>query len=132
MLGNQIYTGSGKRTGRRVVSIRPVNVEVSFEDAGKLLEQEGINIGTYASIPRADGTLAGDGQGVFAAADGSIVTWRGIGTGTVGEGGALSYRGTLTFETASTELSRLNGIAGAFEFDVDAAGNTQTKIWEWK
>ena len=52
--------------------------------------------------------------------------------GRFGNGGAVTYRGALTFETISPALGSLNGIAGAFEFDVDAAGNTQTKIWEWK
>jgi hypothetical protein len=66
MLGEQIYTGQGKRTARRVIGTRPVNVEVSFEDSGKLIGIEGMNIGTYTSKARADGTLAGEGKGVFA------------------------------------------------------------------
>jgi len=131
MLGEQIYTGQGKRTARRVLGTRPVNVEVSFEDSGKLIGIEGMNIGTYTSMARADGTLAGEGKGVFASPDG-LVSWNGIGTGMVKANGAVSYRGCLTFETTSSSLSRLNAVAGVFEFEVDAAGNTQTKMWEWK
>jgi len=26
----------------------------------------------------------------------------------------------------------LNGTCGVFEFESDPAGNTKTKIWEWK
>jgi hypothetical protein len=132
MLGEQIYSAEGKRTARRVLSIQPVNVEVSFEDAGKLAGVDGMNIGTYTSIARADGTLLGEGMGVFATAEAGLVTWKGSGVGTVKTGGALSYRGSICFEATSSKLSRLNSVAGVFEFDVDAAGNTRTKIWEWK
>jgi hypothetical protein len=132
MLGEQIYSSDGKRTARRVLSTQPVNVEVSFEDAGKLAGVEGTNIGTYTSIARADGTLVGEGMGVFATAEAGLVTWKGTGVGTVRAGGALSYRGAICFEATSPKLSRLNSVAGVFEFEVDAAGNTRTKIWEWK
>lgn len=132
MLSEQIYTGQGKRTARRVLDTQPFTVEVSFEDKGKLLGLEGANIGTYTSSPRSDGTLAGEGQGIFACADGEVITWKGIGTGRLKAGGAVSYRGALTFNATSQRLSRLNTIAGVFEFDVDEAGNTTTQIWEWK
>ena len=133
MLGELISEGSGKRTGRRVVSVSPQTVvEVSFEDLGKMLGVDGMNIGTYTSIPRPDGSLHGDGQGVFATQSGDMVTWRGIGVGRFGERGAISYRGALTYSTSSPTFARLNGIAGVFEFEVDAAGNTHSKTWEWK
>jgi hypothetical protein len=133
MLGEQIGTGQGKRTARRVVSVDPVmKVEVSFEDMTKMLGFDGMNIGTYTSSTRADGTLDGEGIGVFATLDGQIATWKGIGTGQLKPGGAVSYRGCLTYSTTSPKLAKLNSIAGVFEFEVDAAGNTQTKMWEWK
>lgn len=132
MLSEQIYTGQGKRTARRVISTQPFTVEVSFEDKGALLGLEGGNIGTYTSSPRPDGTLSGEGQGIFAAADGEVITWKAIGTGKLEAGGAVSYRGALTFSATSQRLSRLNLIAGVFEFEVDEAGNTVTQIWEWK
>ena len=47
-------------------------------------------------------------------------------------GSAVSWRGTVYYQTASKNLSRLNGIAVIFEYDVDAEGNTQIKGWEWK
>ena len=133
MLGEQIGSGQGKRTARRVVAVDPVfKVEVSFEDASKILGVEGMNIGTYTSSPRPDGTLEGTGMGVFATLDGQTVTWKGIGTGALKPGGAVSYRGSLTYSTTSPKLARLNSIAGVFEFESDAAGNTVTKTWEWK
>jgi hypothetical protein len=132
MLSEQIYTGQGKRTARRVLDTQPFTVEVSFEDKGRLLGLEGGNIVTYTSSPRPDGTLAGEGRGIFACADGELVTWKGIGTGRLKPGGAVSYRGALTFTALSPRLSRLNNIAGMFEFEVDEAGNTSSQIWEWK
>lgn len=133
MLGEQIGELRGKRTSRRVVSVESgFKVEVTFEDRGKMLGVEGGNIGTYQSMPRPDGTLCGEGQEVFLTSDGETVTWKGIGTGRFTGGGAVSYRGAHTYSTMSKKFARLNAIAGVFEFEVDADGNTSTKIWEWK
>jgi hypothetical protein len=132
MLGEQIYVGQGARTARRALGTQPVSIEVSFEDAGRLLGSEGGNIGTYISVPRPDGSIEGTGQGVFASADGSLVSWKGLGVGHFKEGGAVSYRGSLVFASSSPAFARLNGVAGVFEFEVDKTGKTQTKIWEWK
>jgi hypothetical protein len=38
----------------------------------------------------------------------------------------------LFFRTASQQLARLNNACGAFEYEVDADGNTTSKMWEWK
>jgi hypothetical protein len=108
------------------------SVEVSFEDVQKLLGVDGMNIGTYTSGNEPDGSLYGEGQGVFATMDGDIVTRKGIGIGWLLAGGAVSYPGCLSYSTASAKLARLNSIAGVFEFDVDANGSTHSKIWEWK
>ena len=133
MLGEQIGEASGKRTARRVVATEPTfSVEVSFEDAQKLLGVDGMNIGTYTAGNKPDGSLYGEGQGIFATMDGDIVTWKGIGIGRLQAGGAVSYRGCISYSTASAKLARLNSIAGVFEFDVDANGNTRSKVWEWK
>ena len=133
MNGEQIGEGQGKRTARRVICTEPhFKVEVSFEEMTKLLGIEGMNIGTYVSWPKPDGSLHGEGEGVFASADREMVTGKGIGVGRLGAGGAVSYRGTLSYSTSSQKLTKLNGIAGVFEFEVDANGNTHSKIWEWK
>ena len=133
MLGEQIGEGQGKRTARRVVCTEPqFKVEVSFEDMTRLLGIDGINIGTYVSWPKADGSLHGEGEGVFATAEGDMVTWKGIGVGRFGSGGAVSYRGALSYSTRSPRLAKLNAVAGVFEFEVDTNGNVRSKIWEWK
>ena len=65
-------------------------------------------------------------------ANGGAATWKGGGVGKFGEGGAVGYRGAIYYSTATPGLARLNGVAVVFEFDVDAEGNTHSKIWEWK
>jgi hypothetical protein len=46
-------------------------------------------------------------------------------------GAAISYRGMLFFRTNSQKIS-LGSTCGAFEYEVDAAGATTSKVWEWK
>jgi hypothetical protein len=64
--------------------------------------------------------------------DGETVTWTGTGLGKFGPGGSVSYRGMLFFQTVSEKLAAVNNACGAFEYEVDASGNTVSKIWEWK
>jgi hypothetical protein len=65
-------------------------------------------------------------------AAGEIATWTGHGVGTANKDGTASYRGSLIFQTMPAQLSRLNNIAVAFEYTVDADGNTHSDYWEWK
>jgi hypothetical protein len=133
MLGELIAESRGKRTGRRVLSTSPgFKVEVSFEDSGKILGHEFNEIATYWSGSRPDGSLYGEGEGVVLLQNGENATWKGAGAGTIKPGGAVSYRGAVYYSTASTALARLNKVAAVFEFEVDAEGNTHTKLWEWK
>jgi hypothetical protein len=132
MLGQQIGESKGKRILRRVLSIDPPTVEVSFEDSGSMLGNATTGFGTYTSAVRADGSIHGDGAGIITTADGESVTWTGSGSGKFGPGGSVSYRGMLFYQTPSQKLEALNNACGAFEFEVDAVGNTDSKIWEWK
>jgi hypothetical protein len=133
MLGEQIGDGRGKRTARRVLCTEPnFKIEVSFEDVTKLLGIDGMTIGTYVSYPKPDGSLHGDGEGVWATLDGQQVTWKGIAAGRFTQGGGVSYRGLISYTTTSATFARLNSMGGVFEFEVDANGNTTSKIWEWK
>ncbi len=132
MIGDKIGEVKGKRVVRRVISVEPPTVEVTFEDSGKMLGIAVTGMGTYTSVVRADGSIFGDGQGINMTADGEAVTWTGTGIGHFGPGGSVSYRGMLFFRTASKKLARLNNACGAFEYEVDAKGGTVSKIWEWK
>jgi len=133
MLGEQIGESRGKRTGRRVLSVdHGFKVEVAFESVGKVLGIDGNEIVTYWSESRPDGSLYGEGQGIFLGHDGSNATWKGQGVGKFVGGGAVSYRGAVYYSTASPKLARLNTVAAVFEFEVDAEGNTHSKLWGWK
>ena len=133
MLGENIGEGQGKRTGRRVLCTDPhFKIEVSFEDMTTLLGLGGMNIGTYVSWPKPDGSVHGEGEGVFQTMSGDMATWKGIGVGQFGAGGSISYRGCVSYFTSSQKLAKLNTYSAAFEFEVDAAGNTHSKFWEWK
>lgn len=132
MLGDLLGESKGKRIVRRILSVDPLKAEVTFEDIGQMLGVPVAGTGTYTSEVRADGSIFGHGQGLITSQDGDAVVWSGTGLGAFGAGGAVSYRGMLFFRTNSQKLARLNNASGAFEFDVDAAGNTTSRIWEWK
>ncbi|MEG9437208.1 hypothetical protein JAO29_13700 [Edaphobacter sp. HDX4] len=132
MLGEQIGETKGKRLVRRVISVDPPSAEVSFEDTGQIFGTPTTGMGTYTSVIRPDGSILGQGQGLSLTEDGEAITWTGTGVGKFGPGGAVSYRGMLFFQTASQKLARVNNACGAFEYEVDASGNTISKIWEWK
>lgn len=132
MLGEQIGETKGKRLVRRVISVDPPTAEVSFEDSGHLCGVPTTGMGTYTSVIRPDGSIFGEGQGINMTPEGEGITWTGTGAGKFGPGGAVSYRGMLFFRTTSQKLARLNNACGAFEYEVDSAGNTVSKIWEWK
>jgi hypothetical protein len=132
MLGEQIGETKGRRLVRRVISIDPPTVEVSFEDTGHMLGVPTMGMGSYTSVVHPDGSIHGEGQGLTMTQDGESLTWSGTGVAKFGQGGAISYRGMLFLHTASKKLERLNNACGAFEYDVDASGNTISKMWEWK
>jgi hypothetical protein len=132
MIGDQLSETKGKRLVRRVLSIDPPTAEVSFEDSGTVLGVACTGMGTYTSVIRSDGSILGTGQGLSMTSDGESVTWTGTGLGKFGPGGSVSYRGMLFFQTTSQKLSRINNVSGAFEYEVDANGNTTSKVWEWK
>lgn len=132
MVGEIITETKGKRLVRRVLSVDPPMAEVSFEDSGHVLGVATKGMGSYTSTVREDGSIFGHGQGMSMTDDGEAVTWTGTGLGRFGPGGSLSYRGMLFFRTKSKKLERINNTCGAFEYEVDAAGNTHSKCWEWK
>jgi hypothetical protein len=133
MLGELIGEEQGKRTYRKVLSVDgELKVEVSLETDGKLL---GIDIHatiTYLATARPDGTLYAEGRGAIMSAKGEGAAWVGAGTGKFGPGGSVSYRGAVYYQSPSPSFAKLNGTCGVFEFEADAAGNSKSKIWEWK
>ena len=135
MLGEQIGEETGHITGTRVLPDEGAGpkVEVSFQASGTTLGIHEIDIGTYVSVARPDGTLFGEGQGVIMTDEGEVVTWRGQGVGRLtGHGMAASWRASIYAQTTSERLARLNGIAEMVEFEVDESGKIAAKSWEWK
>jgi hypothetical protein len=132
MIGEMLGETHGKRILRRVISSTPLKVEVTFEDAGKMLGVDMNGFGTYTSEVRGDGSIYGTGSGIYTSAAGDMLAWEGSGLGKFGDAGAVSYRGILYYRTTSPKLAKLNTVCGVFEYEVDAKGNTVAKIWEWK
>jgi hypothetical protein len=132
MIGDQISETKGKRLVRRVLSVDPPTAEVSFEDAGTFLGVAATGMGSYTSTIAPDGGVHGEGQGLIMTRDGDAITWTGTGVGKFGPGGSVSYRGMLFFRSTSPKFAKIHNGCGAFEYEVDPAGNTVSKIWQWK
>lgn len=134
MLGEQIGEEKGKVTGQRVLrsASGAPSMETSFQSSGKILGVGATTTGTYTAEMRPDGTLYGEGQGIVMTEDGGAATWKGGGVGVLKAGGAVSYRGAIYYQTTHQKLARLNQCAVIFEYEVDGAGNTTGKIWEWR
>jgi len=133
MLGELIGKEKGKVIVRRVLpTTGNPKVEVSFETAGSLVGVNTKNMGTYWSEFKPDGTVYGEGQGIVRGENGEIVTWKGQGVGELTPSGGVSYRGSLYYNTQADNLLGLNKLMGAFEYEVDADGNTSLDVYEWK
>ncbi len=134
MLGEKLGGEAGKVTSQRVLP-NPgggPKMETSFQAHGTLLGVNTTSTGTYWSVVRPDGTLFGEGQGIVMGQDGEMATWIGQGVGTLKQGGSVSYRGAVYYQTSSPTWSRMNSVAAIFEYEVDAQGNSRSELWEWK
>jgi hypothetical protein len=138
MLGEQIAEVKGKITGQRVLDVQEdgPKVEYSFSADGKMRDIEITHMATFWTIPRANGILYGEGQGVITTKDGQdMATEIGRGIGQLTDGGKkVRFRGCFFYKTSSTstgKLSFLNNTVGIFEYVGDNSGNTSYKVWEW-
>lgn len=132
MLGNLVFEGKGKTTGKRVLSAEGPKIEVSFASQGKYKDIEIKEIGTFTAIPRPGGAMYGEGNGAIMTKDGEMASWSGSGIGR-NEGGKMFWRGAVYYQTASQgKLAPLNNAVMVFEYDVDEEENSTEKGWEWK
>jgi hypothetical protein len=136
MLGEKVQEVSGKVIGTRVLPGEggSVILETSFEATGKLLGLEIHEHGTYTSKMRPSGHLFGEGCGITITKDGAeSATWRGFGVGKpTGKGMGASYRYSVSFQTASPKLARLNGMVLVGEWEIDEQGNAKGSAFEWR
>ena len=133
MLGEQIGEEKGTVISRRVLSVDGgPKMEVSLQSAGKLLGVATRSTVTYWAAVRPDGTLYGEAQGLVMGDGGERATFKAQGVGKLLDGGAVSYRGSEYLYSDTPKFSRLNAVATVFEYEADAAGNTKSKLWEWK
>ncbi|AKU99219.1 hypothetical protein AKJ09_05883 [Labilithrix luteola] len=135
MLGEKIGEYSGKITSMRVLAGEPglPSYEASMVGSGKLLGVDGHDQGTYTAIMTSAGFFKGEGRGVFMSKDGDVITWEGYGRGRrTGPAGGMSWRGCTFYSTTSSKLSRLNGMACAFEFETEEGGGIRASLFEWR
>jgi hypothetical protein len=132
MIGEKIAELTGRTTLRRVVGHPDEpKMEVSMEQTGKVLGVDVMDVATYESIAEPGGYLRGQGQGIGMTKDGERITWTGSGVGRPTAKG-FQWRGSIQYKTSSTKLARLNGHCFVFEYDLDEAGHSQARIYEWK
>jgi len=136
MLGDQIGEAKGKITSQRILDVEGPKIEYSLSAEGRMKEIDITHMATFWTIPRGNGVLHGEGQGVITTKDGSgeMATEIGRGIGKITDGEKkVQFRGSFFFRASSTgKLAFLNNIVGIFEYEGDEAGNTSEKIWEWK
>lgn len=137
MLGEQVIHGErGKIIGTRVLPSAPgqgPKMELTFQSTGKILGMDFNNTGTVQSVPKSDGVLSSEGQGVVMTNDGGMATWtfQGVAKPT-GPGMAARFHGSVFFHTSSPKLGRLNSMCVVVAAEVDGNGNMSAELWEWK
>lgn len=137
MLGELLFESKGRITGQRVLSVENgiPKFEISIAGTGIFTGSlEVTETWTYWAIQRSDGTSYGEGQGVIMTKDGhEVATATGRGEGKMYEPGKMRYVSALFYETNSkNKLAFLNHLIAVNEYEVDAQGNYEHKLWEWK
>jgi hypothetical protein len=139
MLGEKIGEFTGKTIGMRVLGDAAHDhhhgprMEVTMQQAGKMLGTEINDTGTYESCLQPGGYFTGGGQGVSMSKDGDVVTWKATGVGRpTGKGMGVAWRGSIQYQTTSSKLAKLNGVCCVFEYDVDEHGASNGRVFEWR
>jgi hypothetical protein len=137
MLGELLFESKGKITSQRVLSVENgiPKLEISIAGTGIFTgSQEVTSNWTYWAIQRPDGTSYSEGQGVIMTKDGrEVATATGRTEGKKVESGKMRYVGAIFYETHSeNKLAFLNHLVGVNEFEIDAIGNYEHRLWEWR
>jgi hypothetical protein len=137
MLGELLFESKGKITGQRVLSVENGITKLEISIAGNGIFTGSLEVKTswtYWTIQRPDGTSYSEGRGIIMTKDGTeVATATGRGEGKMTESGKMRYVSALFYETYSkNKLSFLNHLIGVNEYEVDASGNYEHRLWEWK
>jgi hypothetical protein len=138
MLGDLFYTLKGTESNIRVLNVRDGVPQIESTLTGKGTLNDGIEVtevGTSKITIMPDGSLHADHVGMMMTKDGKEVatnTAKAIGH-RLDEGRRTSFRGAAFITTASSgKLAFMNNLVGVFEYEQDAEGNIEIKVWEWK
>ena len=137
MLGQLLFESRGRITDQRVLSVENgiPKFEISIAGTGIFTGSlEVTTTWTYWAIQRLDGTSYSQGQGVIMTRDGrDVATATGRAEGKMVESGGMRFVGAIFFETQSkNKLAFLNHLVGVNEYEVDALGKYEHRLWEWK
>jgi hypothetical protein len=137
MLGELLFESRGRITGQRVLSVENgvPKFEISITGSGIFTGSlEVITTWTYWAMQRPDGTSHSQGQGVIMTKDGQdMATATSRAEGKKVESGKMRYVGAIFYETHSrNKLAFLNHLIGVNEYEVDALGNYEHRLWEWR
>jgi hypothetical protein len=137
MLGQLLYESKGKITDKRLLSVENGIPKFEISIAGTGLFTGSLEVKTtwtYWTIQRLDGTSYSQGQGVIMTRNGrEMATATGRAEGKMVELGKTRYVGAIFYETHSEDkLAFLNHLMGVNEYEVDALGNYEHRLWEWK
>ena len=124
MLTDKIAELKGKTTSNRVLPGPTGNViESSYTGFGKLLGIEVRDLGRHTTTLRSDGTLVGEGYGVYMGKSGEHADWTGHGVGLMQKDGSIEWRGQFIISTTSEPWKGLNQFPCTLEVRVDSEGN---------
>jgi hypothetical protein len=138
-IGELIVEGSGVPAGLRVLDVgtedKGPKIEVSYVGNATIRgDINAMDMGTLWSITNPDGTVYSEGQGILTSTTtGEMATYTFKAIGQNGPDGKLRNHGAIFFNSSaspSVNLSFLNNMIGVYADEIDAAGNSVTRIWE--
>jgi hypothetical protein len=139
MLGELLYEGKGRLAGPRILNVDEYKIEHSMVEEGKIKDIEITMLGTFWTVPAGKNITYVEGQGIITTKDDQdTATFRGYGIGTSKRPVSASFRGSVFYKSSSSlstyggKLAFLNNKIGVFENEVDEAGTSNEKHWEWK
>lgn len=134
MLSKEIGHEVGQQTGMRVITDdqRGQVIEVTDQAEGTLLGVHYQDVTTYVSWAEPNGTLRGSGQGIVMGENGEMATYEAVGVGTLQADGATQFRGCIFYRSETPKLKELAGKCCVFEYDTDAGGKSEGRLYLWE